>query len=191
MCEARLWIGADVSIRPAVKRALLHAREVIGRKIIAKSVALLNAGVEFSGGGMECERGRVAHPGGKRGLAGAVGLEALNRRLDLRFDPDIAGRPDADKHDSRFWIQCEMAVLMTRNDAKHAFLRDHLLAIGRRHGLALLRRHVRDLRLIRATGAQRAADMRHAPDSVLIRDQNEALSMCKAVRCLQVVGIAL
>src|SRR5262249_18839259 len=40
-------------------------------------------------------------------------------------------------------------------------------------------------------GAQRAADMRHTPDAVLIRDENEALSMCKAVRCLQVVGIAL
>jgi hypothetical protein len=33
--------------------------------------------------------------------------------------------------------------------------------------------------------------MRHAPDAVLIRDQNEAVSVSKPVRRLEVVGIAL
>src|SRR5439155_5680190 len=78
ICKARLRIGPGISIRPAVEGALLHPREVVGRKIIAKPVAFLNSGVEFSGGGMEGEGGRVAHPGGKRGLAGAVRLKALN-----------------------------------------------------------------------------------------------------------------
>ena len=78
ICKARLRIGAGISIRPAVKGALLHPREVVGRKIIAQPVAFLNSGVEFSGAGMEGEGGRVAHPGGKRRLAGAVRLEALN-----------------------------------------------------------------------------------------------------------------
>jgi len=76
------------------------------------------------------------------------------------------------------------------NDAEHALLRDHFLAIGRRHGLALLRRHIRDLRLIRATRAQRAADMRHAPDAVLIRHENKAVAIGKPVRRLEVVGKA-
>ena len=80
---------------------------------------------------------------------------------------------------------------MTGNDAKYAFLGDHFLAVRRRHRLALFRRHVGDLRLIRAAGAQRAGHMRHAPDAVLICNENEAVFVCKPVRCLEVVGKAL
>ncbi len=76
--KARLRVRADIGIRPAVKGALLHAREVIGRKIIAKSVALLNSGVELAGGRVKRERGWVAHSRRKRGLTGAIRLEALN-----------------------------------------------------------------------------------------------------------------
>jgi hypothetical protein len=48
--KARLRVGPDICVRPAVEGALFDAREIIGRKIVAESVALLNPGVEFSGG---------------------------------------------------------------------------------------------------------------------------------------------
>src|SRR6266566_5598221 len=72
--KARLRVGADICVRPAVKGAHFHTREVIGRKIVAKSVALLNTRVEFSSGGVECEGGWIAHSRGKGSLAGAVWL---------------------------------------------------------------------------------------------------------------------
>src|SRR6516165_12103785 len=78
LCKARLRMRADIRIGPAVKGALFHTREVIGRKIVAESIALLNPGVEFSGGRVECEGGRIAHSRGKSRLAGAVCLEPLN-----------------------------------------------------------------------------------------------------------------
>ena len=47
MCKARLRVGTDIRIGPAVKGALFDTCEVIGRKIVAKSVALLNPRIEF------------------------------------------------------------------------------------------------------------------------------------------------
>src|SRR6516164_8275574 len=68
-------IGTDIGVGPTVKRTLLDASEIIGRKIVAKPVALLNPGVEFSRSRVECEGSRIAHSRGKRRLAGAVWLE--------------------------------------------------------------------------------------------------------------------
>ncbi len=61
-----------------------------------------------------------------------------------------------------------MTVLLVRNHAKHTLLGDHFLAIRRRRRLALFRRDIGDLWLIRATGADCAAYMRHAPDALLV-----------------------
>src|SRR5215831_4091483 len=78
MCKARLRIGTDIGVRPTEKRTLLDASEIIGRKIVAKPVALLDPRVEFSSSRVECEGSRIAHSRGKRRLAGAVWLEPLN-----------------------------------------------------------------------------------------------------------------
>ena len=47
MCKARLRVWTDVRIGPAVKGTQFDTSEVIGRKIVAKSVAFLNPRVEF------------------------------------------------------------------------------------------------------------------------------------------------
>src|ERR1700680_658150 len=104
MCKARLWIGANVCIGPSVKGALFDMREGIGRKIVPKSIALWNPCGEPSGGGMECESGRIAHTGGQRRLPGAIWLEALYRGLDLRLYADVARRSNSYKHSPGFWI---------------------------------------------------------------------------------------
>ena len=84
-----------------------------------------------------------------------------------------------------------MTVLVTHNDAKHASLSDQFLAIRRRHGLALFRRHIRDLWLIWATATDCAAYMRHAPDALLICNEHKAIPVGETIRCLEVVSIAL
>ena len=81
--------------------------------------------------------------------------------------------------------------MVTANDAKHAPLSDQFLAIRGRHRLARFRRHVRDLWLIGAAAAHCAADMRHAPDTLLIGNEHKAVPVGEAVRCLEVVSIAL
>jgi hypothetical protein len=58
-------------------------------------------------------------------------------------------------------------------------------------GLPLFGRHVRDLWLIRATSTDCAAHMRHAPDALLICNEHKTVPVREAVRCLEVVGIAL
>jgi len=65
------------------------------------------------------------------------------------------------------------------------------LAIRRRDWPALIRRHLRDLRLIGTTGTHRAADVRHAPDSLLVCHEHKAVSVREAIGGLEVIGIAL
>ena len=69
---------------------------------------------------------------------------------------------------------------MTLDDAEDAFLGQHLGAIGAaRHRLALIGRHlVGALRRHRAAGAQGADDVRHAPDAVLVGDQDLVALEC-------------
>jgi hypothetical protein len=76
--KARLRVGPGICVGPAEKGAFFDPSEVIGRKVVAESVALLNSCVKFSGGWVECKRRRIAHAGGKRSLARAVWLESLN-----------------------------------------------------------------------------------------------------------------
>src|SRR5262249_59175630 len=112
MCKARLRIGTDIGVGPSVEGALFDAREVIGRKIVAESVTLLNPGIQLSRGGGECERRRIAHAGGERRLAGAVRLEALNLGLDLRLHADVARGPNPHQPGSGFWIPPQLPVLV-------------------------------------------------------------------------------
>src|SRR5262249_23640825 len=80
---------------------------------------------------------------------------------------------------------------MTRNYPKHASLRDQFLAVCRRNGLALFWWNIRDLWLIGAPGTDCAANMWHAPDALLICNEHKAVPVREAVRCFEVVGIAL
>src|SRR5947208_351491 len=104
MCKARLRVGPNICIWPAVEGAFFDACQVIGRKIVAKSVALLNPCVEFSSGWVECEGRRIAHSRGKRSLVGAICLESLDRGLDLRLHADVTSGTYSNKHSSGFWI---------------------------------------------------------------------------------------
>src|SRR4029453_17602342 len=92
--KARLRMLADIRIRPSVKRALLHACHKVRHEPVAESVALLHQGVKVARRRIESERGRIAQAGRERALVRSIGIEALNRRLDLGLYPNIARRPD-------------------------------------------------------------------------------------------------
>jgi len=67
---------------------------------------------------------------------------------------------------------------------------DQFLTISRWYGPALFWRHIRDLWLIRATGTQCAAYMRHAPYALLICDEHKAVPVREAIRGFEIVSIA-
>ena len=103
---------------------------------------------------MEGEGGRVARAGGDGRLVRAVGIEALDCRLGLGLDPEIARRADADIERAGLRVDREMAVLVALDDAEDTFLGQHLRAIGAGHRLALIGWHlVGALRRHRAAGA--------------------------------------
>jgi hypothetical protein len=68
--------------------------------------------------------------------------------------------------------------------------RDTPPGIDRRR-LALFWWNVRDLWLIGATATDCAADMRHAPDALLICNEHKAVPVREAIRCLEVISITL
>ena len=81
---------------------------------------------------------------------------------------------------------------MTLRNAEDALLGQELGAVGPRHRLALLGRHVGGLlRRRRAAGAHRADDMRHAPDPVLVGDQELVAAPGEAVGPVQVLDMAV
>src|ERR1700755_2756982 len=113
---------------------------------------------------MERERRRVAGGGRVGRRVRPVRIETLDRRLRLRLDPQVAGRPDTDEQSAGLRIDDEMAVLVPLDQTKYALRRDHLRPISAGHRAALLRRHLIDALLLAATGTERAAHARHTPD---------------------------
>ena len=81
---------------------------------------------------------------------------------------------------------------MALDDAKDALLGQHLGAVGAGRRFALVRRHlVGALWWRRAGGAQRADDVRHGPDGVLVVDQDLVGAQGEAGRLVEVLDMAL
>jgi hypothetical protein len=110
--ETGLRVLADIGVGPAVEPALLHADQIIGGQVVAEPVALLHQGPEISCVGVKGECRRVARARRDGRLIGAVGIEALDRRLGLGLDPEIARGADANikraalRVGSRTLLQC-------------------------------------------------------------------------------------
>ena len=83
-----------------------------------------------------------------------------------------------------------MPVLVALDDAEDALLRQQLRAIGAGHRLALVGRHVLGLlRRHRAAGAQCTDDVRHAPDRVLVGDEDLVAPQREAIRPVEVLDM--
>ena len=81
---------------------------------------------------------------------------------------------------------------MALRDAEHSLLGDQLRAVGAGHRLALVGwQLVGALRRGRPTGAQRADDVRHPPDAVLVGDQQIIVLPGEAVRPVQILHMAV
>jgi hypothetical protein len=118
----------------------LHPDQVIGRQIVAEPVALLHDRPQIPGVDMECQGRRVACAGDVGRLVRTIGVEALDRRLGLGLDAEIARRTDTDEQRPGLRVDHQMAVLVAGDDPEHALLGEHRRAIGAGHRLALLRR---------------------------------------------------
>ena len=87
---------ADIGVGPAIVPALLDAEQKVGREIVAEAVAILRQCPEIAGVGVKGQCRRVARARDDRRLIAAVRIKALDRRLGLGLDPDIADRADPD-----------------------------------------------------------------------------------------------
>src|SRR5205085_1064078 len=72
---ARVFVRADVIPGPAVEAAFAHARDVVGRQIVAEPVALVGRAPQVAGGRMHREAGAVADASGENLLVLALGIE--------------------------------------------------------------------------------------------------------------------
>ena len=79
---------------------------------------------------------------------------------------------------------------MTLNEAEYAFLRDHLGAIGAGHRPSFLRRHLINAQRFAPPGAERAENLRHAPDTVLVGYQDVAVPPSESVGSVQILDVA-
>ena len=61
---------------------------------------------------------------------------------------------------------------MPLNDPKHAFVSDHFLPNQRRRWPSVLRRNIFEALYARRTWTQSAEPMRHAPDAILVGDED-------------------
>src|SRR5438874_3210058 len=75
---ARIFMGSDVGVGPAVEAALLNVSEIIGDQVIAEQVALLYGGPESVASGIPVNSGGVARSGGEDFVTAAIGIEAIN-----------------------------------------------------------------------------------------------------------------
>src|SRR5690242_16652594 len=157
---------ADIGVRPSVEPAFLHADKIIGWQPVTKTIALLYQRIEIAAFRVECERRRVTHAGGKGCLIGAVCIEALDGRLRLRLDSEIARRAYTDEQCASLRINHEVTVLVALNDSKHALFGDHLGAVGTRRRLTLIGRHFINALCLTSAGTKSTEDVRHAPNAI-------------------------
>ena len=111
-----------------VEPALLHANHKVWDQTVAETVSLLHYPIKLAGFRLKCHRRRIARSGSKGGLVFPVGIEALDRRLHLWLNPDIAGRAHTNKQRAGFRIDRKMPVGVALHDPEHATARDQLLA---------------------------------------------------------------
>src|SRR5262245_17631496 len=83
-----------------------------------------------------------------------------------------------------------MTVLMTLNDTKDTFFGDHFGAVSTGRRLALVRRHLVEAFVLRSAGTKRTNDVRHTPDSILVRYKNVIVVPSQPVRFVQVLNMA-
>jgi hypothetical protein len=115
---------------------LLHPDQKVRGQIVAEPAAFLHHCPEIAGVGVKGECRRVARARDDGRLIAAIRIKALDRRLGLGLDPDIAHRADPDTESPTLRVDRQMAVLMALNDAEDPLLGQHLRAIGAWHRLA-------------------------------------------------------
>src|ERR1019366_10753195 len=71
----RILVRPDIPPGPAIESALAHARDVIGRQIVAEPVALVGRAPQIAGGGIDREADAIADAGRENAPALALRIE--------------------------------------------------------------------------------------------------------------------
>ncbi len=88
-------------------------------------------------------------------------------------------------------IDHKMAILMALNDAEYALVGDHRGTIGSGDRLTLVRRNLIDALYLAPTRAECAKDVRHAPDAVLVSDENMIVLPSEAVGPVEILDMTV
>ena len=80
---ARVRVGADVKPRPAVKASVFHRGRVIGRQIVAQSVAFVDHAPEGADGGLDRLTRAIAQAGGEDAALTRRQIQFVDRRPAL------------------------------------------------------------------------------------------------------------
>ena len=73
---ARVLMIAEIVPGPAIERALRDRRRIVGRQVVAESVALVDGAPERAGSGLDRKARTIANAGRVDALMSAVGIES-------------------------------------------------------------------------------------------------------------------
>src|SRR5258705_9387375 len=130
---ARIFVGAQIVPRPAVERAVAHARDEVRDEVVAKIVALVGGAPEVAGLRMHGEPDAVPEPGCEHAPISSVRIEDEHSRAigvrALGAAETVRRLPARDRGGIAFTHA--LAVIRRRSDRD-----EHLPAIGRKTDVA-------------------------------------------------------
>src|SRR5204863_6121665 len=94
---ARLFVRADVGVRPAVESAGADVGSVIGNELVAEAVALVDDGPERAARRLPGHPDRIAQSRGEDSLTAAIGIHLQDGRA-ARILAGVDVRRGADTH---------------------------------------------------------------------------------------------
>src|SRR5262249_10712458 len=133
----------------------------------------------------------IPHPCDKRRLIAAVAIEALDGRLDLGLDTDVARRPHPDKQGARFRVDGKRPIGVAAHDPEYAFTGDQPLSVEVEAWFALCRPRTAGHPLLAVSRAQIAQRMRCRPDAVTVGPQNVPLAPSEPVGLVDALCVPL
>src|ERR1700722_2286379 len=111
--HARIEVVTDVAVRPAIEASVFDGGQIIGRKIVAKCIALVDRGPNRPGGGFDGEANAVAQAGSKDAAILAVWIaNEYSGAALIFFNFHISRRADADVEMLGILAECQGARVM-------------------------------------------------------------------------------
>src|SRR5271165_2014600 len=164
----RIFIGSDIEPRPAIECTLADPGKIVGRKVVAEAVALVDRAPQLAGPGLDRHADAVAQARRKGPFVLALRREGKDDgaalvRLPRRIDPAIGGvaaRADRDEHAAAIGREDDVArpVSASRQSGDDRLCRAGGLEIPRAVGKANDTVGVRDIDIARVRSRRPEGD---------------------------------